>query len=68
MGTVSVQSGSPVRKRRRFQYSLASLMLLTLVVSIGMSWVAPKLRQDEAVNEVKRLGGQGDCAILGNLV
>jgi Leucine-rich repeat (LRR) protein len=32
-------------------------MLLTLVVSIGMSCVAGKLRQEEAVNEVRRLGG-----------
>jgi hypothetical protein len=57
MGMVTVQSGAPARKRRRFQYSLASLMLLTLVVSIGLSWVTPKLRQREAVDNVRKSGG-----------
>jgi hypothetical protein len=57
MSVVTVQSGAPARKRRRFQYSLASLMLLTLVVSIGMSWIATKLRQKEAADNVRGLGG-----------
>jgi hypothetical protein len=55
MSTVQPESSS--RKRRRLQYSLASLTLLILVVSVVMSYVPVKLRQKEAVDEVRRLGG-----------
>ncbi len=52
----------PARKLRWFQYSLRSLLLLTLLVSLVMSCVAVRMqrarRQDEAVEEIEKLGGQ----------
>ena len=48
--------------RRRFQYSLRSLLLLTLLVSIGMSWVATMMqrvkRQREVARAIEKLGGR----------
>ena len=48
-------------RRRWFQYSLRTLLLLMLLVSIGMSWVAVRMqrarRQREAVKGIERLGG-----------
>ena len=48
-------------KHRWYQYSLRTLVLVMLSASIGMSWVAVKLqkarRQQEAVREIKKLGG-----------
>ena len=56
------QPKSPARKLRWFQYSLRSLFLLTLVVSLVMGWVAPRMKrtrqEDEAVEEIKKLHGQ----------
>jgi hypothetical protein len=52
---------APARKLRWFQYSLRSLLLFTLLVSVGMSWVAVRMgkarRQKEAVEEIRKLGG-----------
>jgi hypothetical protein len=54
------QPEAPARKLRWFQYSLRSLMLLVLVVSLGMSWFAVKMKrareQEKAVEEITRLG------------
>ena len=51
----------PARKLHWFQYSLRSLFLLVFLVSLGMSWVAVKMKtareQKEAVEEIKKLGG-----------
>ena len=44
MGMATAKLRSPVHKLRWFQYSLRSLMLLVLLVSLGMSWVAAPLR------------------------
>lgn len=47
--------------RRRFQYSLRSALLLVLLASIGMSWIAAKRqwsrRQREAAAAIERFGG-----------
>jgi hypothetical protein len=52
---------APARKLRWFQFSLRSLLLLVLLVSLGMSWVAVKIergrQQKEAVEEIEKLGG-----------
>jgi hypothetical protein len=52
--TVSEAKSAPRPHRRWFQYRLRTLLLLTLLVSIGMSWIAvkrpqpaPCRRQDE---------------------
>jgi hypothetical protein len=46
---------------RRFQYSLRSLFLLTLLVAIGMSYIAVTVqdqrRQHEAVKAIRKIGG-----------
>ncbi len=56
----SSQPEAPARKLRWFQYSLRSLMLLVLVVSLGMSWVAVKIKrarqQERAVEELRKSG------------
>jgi hypothetical protein len=48
--------------RRRFQYSLRSLLLLTLLVSVGMSWFATTAqrtkRERKAAQAIQRLGGR----------
>jgi hypothetical protein len=55
------QPKAPAHKLRWFQYSLRSLMLLVLLVSLGMSWVAVRMKrtrqEDEAVEEIRKLGG-----------
>lgn len=47
---------APATKRRWFQYSLRTLLLLVLLVSVGMSWFAVKLerarRQRAAANAI----------------
>jgi len=62
MTMATSQPEAPARKLRWFQYSLGSLMLLTLVVSLVMSWVAVRMKsarqQKEAVEEVKKRGGR----------
>ena len=51
-------------KLRWFQYRLRSLFLLTLLVAIGMSWVAVTMRkqrkQKAAAEEIEKLGGTVD--------
>jgi Leucine-rich repeat (LRR) protein len=48
--------------RRRFQYGLRTLLLLTLLVSIGMSWIATAMqrakRQREVARAIEKLGGR----------
>jgi hypothetical protein len=61
MNMATSQPESPARKLRWFQYSLRSLLLLVLLVSLGMSWVAVRMKrtrqQDEAVEEITKFGG-----------
>ncbi len=49
-----------VRKRRRFQFSLRSLMLLVLFASLAMSWLATRIertqKEDKAVERLRGLG------------
>ena len=49
-------------RRRRFQYSLRSLFVLMFLACVGMSWVGVKMqkarKQKEAVEAIKKLGGQ----------
>jgi hypothetical protein len=53
---------TPKHKLRWFQFSLRSLLLFVLLVSVGMSWFAVKMqqakRQKEAVAAIERLGGE----------
>jgi hypothetical protein len=62
MSMVTSPPEAPARKLRWFQYSLQSLLLLTLAVSLGMSWVAVRMKrareQREAVEEIVKLGGR----------
>ena len=48
-------------RRRWFQYSLRTLLVLMLLVCIGMGWLAVKMqrvrREREAVAAIERLGG-----------
>ncbi len=50
-----------IRLRWRFQYSLRTLLLVVLLASIGMSWVAVKMqksrRQRQVVEAIQRLHG-----------
>ena len=52
----------PRPKRRWFQYSLRTLLLLVLLVSLPLSWLATKIQQKKAerraVAEIERLGGE----------
>ena len=47
--------------RRRFQFSILSLLVLTVVVAIPCSWLATEMKaarkQREAVEEIKKAGG-----------
>ena len=51
----------PKRKRRRFQFSLRSLLLFTLVCAIACGWLGKKIEQKrqerEAVEAIVRSGG-----------
>ncbi len=61
MSNSGAQPESPRRLRRWFQYSLRTLLLFVLLVSIGMSWFAVKMqqakKQREAVEVIRRAGG-----------
>ena len=52
-------TATPEPRRRWYQYNLRSLLVLTLLVSVGMSWVAVRMqrarRQKEAVGETSTL-------------
>ncbi len=54
-------SEAPEPRRRWFQYSLRTLLLVMLLASIGMSWFAAKLQpareQREAAEAIEKLGG-----------
>ena len=49
-------------KRRRFQYSLRTLLVFTMLVAAGMSWFSVKReqarKQREVVKSIQALGGQ----------
>jgi hypothetical protein len=51
---------TPKPKRRWFQYSLGTLLLLVLLASIGMSWVGAALRERAAAERIAELGGVAD--------
>ena len=48
-------------RRRWYQYSLRSLMLVVLFASLGMSWYAVRMQrarqQKEAIEEIRKFGG-----------
>lgn len=48
---------SEKRKRRWFQFSLRTLLVVVLLVSIGMSWLGGVWRQREAVEVIEKAGG-----------
>jgi hypothetical protein len=52
----------PKPKRRWFQFSLRTLLIFVLLVSIGMSWLGVKMelarRQREAVEAIEKAGGR----------
>jgi hypothetical protein len=51
----------PTRKRRRFQFSLRSLLIVTIVVSVACGWLGKKIeqkhREREVVEAIRKLGG-----------
>ncbi len=57
----SPQPARPKRKRRWLQYSLRSLLVLTLLAAIGLGWVRHQLNrlqaEEEAVAAIRALGG-----------
>ena len=61
-GSQAAEMTAPKRKLRWYQYSLGSLMLLTHVVSLGMSWFAARMKaarqQKAAVEGLEKFGGQ----------
>ena len=62
--STEMTSASKSPRRRWFQYSLRTLMLVVLLASIVMSWVAVEIqaakRQREAVEAIVKLGGEVD--------
>jgi hypothetical protein len=55
------KADSPKRKRRWSQFSLRSLMVLTLICAVASAWVARKIerkrKEREAVDAIVKLGG-----------
>lgn len=55
------QPEPPRRRRRWLQYSLRTLLVLSALFAVGMSWIAVKLtqarKQRETVEAIKKLGG-----------
>ncbi len=60
--TAGMNEMPKAHRLRRFQYSLRTLLLVMLLVSIGMSWFAIKMqkarKQKAAVEAIKKLGGE----------
>lgn len=61
MSATELQQKLPLHKRRWFQYSLRTLLALTLLASIGLSWLAVKMqraeRQRKAIETVEERKG-----------
>lgn len=61
MSIVNSQPNPTSPRLRWFQFSLRTLLLFVLLVSIGMSWVAVRMqkakKQREAVEAIEKLGG-----------
>src|SRR5258708_7595905 len=61
MQTESPKADPPKRKRRRFQFSLRTLLIFTLVVAVACAWLGRKIeqkrREREAVEAIVKKGG-----------
>lgn len=53
----SDETAKPRRKRRWFRFRLRTLLILMLLISLGLSWLAGRLRQRSAVAAIERCGG-----------
>jgi hypothetical protein len=60
-----VDAGKVKRRRFRFQYRLRTLLLLTVVFALFMSWFSSRMqqarRQREAIETLHRIAGDGAC-------
>ncbi len=52
MSVAESEPKSLPRKRRRFQYSVRTLLVVLLLASIGLSWLGVRLRRAERQREV----------------
>jgi Leucine Rich repeat len=61
MPTELPKTEPPKRKRRRFQFSLRTLLIFVLICAIPCAWLGPKIqrkaKERAAVNEIERSGG-----------
>jgi len=62
VATAAGQADKPRARRRWYQYSLRTLLLVMLLASVGISWFAVKMqrarKQREAVEAIRGLGGR----------
>lgn len=64
MTVTNTQPVAPRRKRRWFQFSLRTLLVFVLLVGIGMSWFAVKVRQAREQKEVVEAISQAGGSVL----
>ena len=61
-GATTNDPNAPQRRRRPYQYSIRTLLVLTLVVAVALSWPAWKLqqarKQHSLLLEIQELGGR----------
>ncbi len=61
MQTEPFKAEPPKPKRRRFQFSLRSLLIFTVIVAVGAGWLGRKIeqkrREREAIAAIRKLGG-----------
>jgi hypothetical protein len=55
MDSPNPQPAQPDNKLRWYQYRLRSLFVLTLLVSLGMSWVAVKMQGYKRPREAEKI-------------
>ena len=65
MMPIEPQPAVPKPKLRWFQFSLRSLLVLTLVASIAMSWIAVELRKAKQRRELPQTMGGGQSSVAG---